>query len=72
MANRMKREGLVMQGKDARVPGRDRLLERSIWFPYGIVRDALALSTREAYCMGAKAGMRRSVAEEFRILEAMY
>ena len=68
----MKREGLVEVGKDARVPGCDRLLERSIWFPYGIVRDALALSTREAYYMGAKAGSRRSAAEEFRRLEAMY
>ena len=72
MANRMKREGLVEAGKDARIPGRDRLLERSIWFPYGIVRDAVILSKREAYCMGTKAGTRRSVAEEFRILEAMY
>lgn len=72
MANRMKREGLVEAGKDARVPGRDRLLERSIWFPYGIVRDAVILSKREAYCMGTKAGTRRSVAEEFRILETMY
>lgn len=68
----MKREGLVEAGKDARISGRDRLLERSIWFPYGIVRDAVALSKREAYCMGTKAGTRRSVAEEFRILETMY
>lgn len=72
MANRMKREGLVEVGKDARIAGRDRLLERSIWFPYGIVRDAVILSKREAYCMGAKAGTYRSVVEEFRILETLY
>lgn len=72
MANRMKREGLVTQGREARVPGRDRLLERSIWFPYGIVRDAVLLSQMEAYCMGQKAGERRTIVQEFRLLETMY
>lgn len=73
MANRMVREGLVDQGRKARVAGTDRLAERARWFPEGIVRLALICSAREAYCMGQYAGIvYRSVVQEFRALDRMY
>lgn len=72
MANRMKREGLIEEGKHARVSGCDRLAERALWFPHGIVSDAIVMASQENSGIGAIGGTRRSVAEEFRMLETLY
>lgn len=70
--NRMRREGLVTESKDARVAGSDRLRDGAFWFPRGIVRDAVVMARQENSGIGAIGGTRRTIVQTFRILERMY
>lgn len=65
--NRATKEGIVETGKEARVKGVDRLAMRAIWFPCGIVRDAVILASQGKYDKP-----QRTVVQEFRNLDAMY